>query len=114
MKVMEYTPSDCKILIRYTYRASAADDYKSFDKEFDSFADFTNYLIWEPERAEHVGFGTLPGKPVKDKCNSNVSLAVKYTEGPDRKEEVFCKNMDKMLEFFRERPDVAAKLGYRE
>jgi hypothetical protein len=105
--------TDCKILIRFTYRAFPFDDYKSFETEFASFPDFVNYLIWEPERGALVGFGTVADDVMKDSRNSNVSLAVKFNDG-DSQHEVFFKKFEAMTDFLKQRPDLGERLQYRE
>jgi hypothetical protein len=105
--------SDCKILIRYIYQAYPLEDFKGYEKEFSSFPDFVNYLIWEPERAALVGFSELPEETMKNSRNSNVSLAVKFNEGSDKTNEIFFRTFQGMTTFFKERPDVAEKLQYK-
>ena len=104
--------TDCKILIRFTYRAQPHEDNKSYVVEFSSFPDFVNYLIWEPERGALVGFGTLADEPVKSNCNSNVSLGVSYCERGSA-HEVFCKTFQSLTDFLAEHAAVAEKLLYK-
>jgi hypothetical protein len=107
--------AQCKIVVRYKYTpAHVADKTPRIDEaDFNSIANLSNYLRWEPERAAQLGYGKgpMPHYNLLSK-SEDVKLIIYFK---DEHEDITAEfaSAHAFARFLDRNPAIAACVGYK-